>query len=65
MLQQFDPGFGLIHGQPLITSVLEQFTTERMAIIRYHDRVSRCPGLGRQATGTRRAVTGRGISAVA
>lgn len=26
-----------IRGQPLITSVLEQFTTERMAIIRYHD----------------------------
>lgn len=26
-----------LRGQPLITSVLEQFTTERMAIIRYHD----------------------------
>ncbi len=26
-----------IRGQPLITSVLEQFTTERMSIIRYHD----------------------------
>lgn len=26
-----------IRGQPLITSVLEQFTIERMAIIRYHD----------------------------
>lgn len=24
-------------GQPLITGVLEQFTTERMAIMRYHD----------------------------
>jgi len=26
-----------IRGQPLITSVLEQFTMERMGIIRYHD----------------------------
>ena len=26
-----------LRGQPLITGVLEQFTTERMAIVRYHD----------------------------
>lgn len=26
-----------LRGQPLITGVLEQFTTERMAITRYHD----------------------------
>jgi hypothetical protein len=26
-----------LRGQPLITSVLDQFTTERMAITRYHD----------------------------
>lgn len=26
-----------LRGQPLITSVLEQFTTERMSILRYHD----------------------------
>lgn len=26
-----------MRGQPLITAVLEQFTTERMSVIRYHD----------------------------
>lgn len=26
-----------LRGQPLFTGILEQFTTERMAITRYHD----------------------------
>lgn len=33
----YDRMASTLRGQPLITGVLEQFTTERMAIARYHD----------------------------
>ncbi len=33
----YDRTASSLRGQPLITGVLEQFTTERMAITRYHD----------------------------
>jgi DNA-binding transcriptional MerR regulator len=33
----YDRMASTLRGQPLITGVLEQFTTERMAITRYHD----------------------------
>ena len=33
----YDRMASTLRGQPLVTGVLEQFTTERMAIMRYHD----------------------------
>ncbi|OBB06438.1 hypothetical protein A5731_16585 [Mycolicibacterium conceptionense] len=33
----YQRGATLTHGQPIISSVLEQFALERLAIVRYHD----------------------------